>query len=80
MDQISHTQKTGQSLDAHFPHERPDMRNPHLEAFPLQQALKHPAACEGIVKMKGVNPAHEREVGRRRCSRQVIDTATAYSQ
>jgi hypothetical protein len=36
----------------------------YLEAFPRQKALKHAAACERIIEIKGVHPAHERQIGR----------------
>ncbi len=35
----------------------------HLVPFGLQQALQHPAACERILQMQLVDPAHQGEIG-----------------
>jgi hypothetical protein len=40
--------------------------------------LKHAAACERIVEIKGDYLAHEREVGMSRRTQQVIDTVATY--
>lgn len=64
-------------LDPHPLHQRGDAASPHLPAFSVQQALQHPAACEGILEMQLVDPAHECEIDVRRRTRAIVHAAPA---
>jgi hypothetical protein len=51
--------------DAHPLHQRGHMQTPSRKAFPFQKALHHPATCEGLFQMQFIDPAHQRQFGRR---------------
>jgi hypothetical protein len=49
----------------------------NLDPFLVQEVPQHPAARERELEVQFVHPAHDREVGRRHRSGQVVHTATA---
>ena len=64
-----------QRLDAHPPHQRPDMTPSGLAPLGSQKTAQHPRPREGKLQMQPVDLAHEIEIGRRRRARQVIHRA-----
>ena len=48
-----------QGLDAHRPHQRPDMAAPDLEAFSAKEFLPHPAPGIGCLQMQPVDRLHQ---------------------
>ena len=56
------------------------MTAPDLAPFGHQQAAQHPRAGEGKLQMQPVKTPHDRQVGLRHRSRQVIDAAAADAQ
>jgi hypothetical protein len=49
----------------------------NLDPFLVQEIPEHPAACEREIEVQLVHTAHDREVGRRHRSGQVVYAATA---
>src|SRR5258708_1206193 len=64
-------------LDAHAPHQGDDAITADLDAFGPQEIAQHPAPGEWEVEMQLVEPPHDRQIGRRNRTRQVIDAAPA---
>jgi hypothetical protein len=50
-----------------------DVETVDIEALANEEAMQHPAAREGVVQMKFVDPEHQRQVGGWNRSRQTID-------
>ena len=64
-------------LDRHALHQRGDVQASGHDAFAGEQIAEHPAARERIIEMQFVDPAHQRQIGRRHRPGQVIDAAPA---
>ena len=52
-------------------------QRPISDPFLVQEVPQHPAARERELEMQFVDPPHDREIGRRHRSGQVVDAAAA---
>lgn len=64
-------------LDPHALHLSRDMQPTHRRGFLPAQIAQHHAACERIEQVQLVDPTHDRQVGARQGSRQIVDAAVA---
>jgi len=53
-----------QRLNAHFEHERSDVTPSRMDALARQLVAQHPCAHEGMLQVRLVELAHERQIGR----------------
>jgi hypothetical protein len=67
-------------LDPHPQHHGRNPFPPDRDALAAQQIAQHPTACEWVVEVQFVDPAHHRQIGGRYRTRSVIQAAAAEPQ
>ena len=69
-----------QRLNAHAPHHRPHHLPADDNTLAAQQIPQHPATREWVIQMQGIDPSHDRKLGRRHRPWFIVEAAPAEPQ